>query len=258
MLKDIVEDAMRKVIRGKIEERYLVPGTKPDGEQVVVDLAAQPIRDALKRLNHKLNQGETVTLEIEEQMSAVKVEVRLDCVDMINRFQELDEKIKQVLTKKAAQLIYQMKDLPSKDSYKPSTDTAYQRILHHNYENWLTIPETGRFRCLDLLQGFIPSTMMLEWKQQIEAKEPIGGAAFHLLGGGMQIRNKLREVILDADLPPVFYNGAEHRNWDDFYLGAIIDLVTTRPIEIEADPEEASYDTTPELGAEDVSPPHED
>lgn len=39
---------------------------------------------------------------------------------------------------------------------------------------------------------------------------------------GMAVRNALRDVITDDELPPVLYeSGLEHRNWDDYYAEAL-------------------------------------
>jgi hypothetical protein len=51
---------------------------------------------------------------------------------------------------------------------------------------------------------------------------------FHSLGAGMAVRNLLRRQYTDGELPPVKYDdGSEYRNWDDFYLGALMDLCST-------------------------------
>lgn len=47
---------------------------------------------------------------------------------------------------------------------------------------------------------------------------------FHF-GTGMAIRNVLREVIKDEELPVVYYGAHEARNWDDYYHGVLNELV---------------------------------
>lgn len=50
--------------------------------------------------------------------------------------------------------------------------------------------------------------------------------ALHMWGGGMQIRNRLREAMLDEELPPVTqHDGSTAKNWDDFYTGALDELM---------------------------------
>jgi hypothetical protein len=46
-----------------------------------------------------------------------------------------------------------------------------------------------------------------------------------MFGGGMQIRNRLRDVLTDDQLPPVDYPEGPMQNWDDFYTGAIDALI---------------------------------
>jgi hypothetical protein len=43
---------------------------------------------------------------------------------------------------------------------------------------------------------------------------------FHF-GTGMAIRNLLREVVKDAELPPVDYDDQPMQNWDDYYIAAV-------------------------------------
>lgn len=47
---------------------------------------------------------------------------------------------------------------------------------------------------------------------------------FHF-GTGMAIRNFLREVILDEELPPVYYGALETHNWDDWYQDVIVEAI---------------------------------
>lgn len=47
---------------------------------------------------------------------------------------------------------------------------------------------------------------------------------FHF-GTGMVVRNCLREVIRDEELPAVDYDGREFRNWDDWYHSVLERLI---------------------------------
>lgn len=85
--------------------------------------------------------------------------------------------------------------------------------------NWDKIPAEKRKACLDHLRGWIPIAVLREWKRSGF------GDAFHMFGGGMQIRNRLRDIIKDADLPPVQYDLGPARNWDDYYTGALQELL---------------------------------
>lgn len=42
--------------------------------------------------------------------------------------------------------------------------------------------------------------------------------AMHHMFMGMQVRNLLRQVIKDEELPPVQYGDQVHSNWDDYYI----------------------------------------
>lgn len=89
-------------------------------------------------------------------------------------------------------------------------------------ENWNKVAEDKRKACVDHLQGWIPDTILDEWRS---TGIPINAH----FSGGMQIRNRLRDVLRDDDLPLLQtnregepYNG---RYWDDFYTGAVDELL---------------------------------
>jgi hypothetical protein len=42
---------------------------------------------------------------------------------------------------------------------------------------------------------------------------------------GMAVRNLLRDVLRDEQLPPVEYPVGPMRNWDDYYMGALDELL---------------------------------
>lgn len=87
-------------------------------------------------------------------------------------------------------------------------------------KNFLSLHPLVQQDCLDHLDGWIPEKIIKDWKR--DGFDP----GFHFLGGGMQIRNRLREVLLDEELPAVTYgNGDVARNWDDYYTGALHQLM---------------------------------
>lgn len=94
--------------------------------------------------------------------------------------------------------------------------------------NWNQIPEADRKRCLDHLRQTLkrelsgPAVLGV-WRRQAAAGIEIGSDSswFHF-GAGMAVRNILRQVLQDVDLPAV--DGAT--NWDDCYIGAIHALAT--------------------------------
>lgn len=99
--------------------------------------------------------------------------------------------------------------------------------------NWDRIPAEQRKKCLDHLRDWIGADIIAQWKAQHAAGDRIASdiPGFHHLGGGMRIRNRLRDVMKDAELPAVvgpaggYPTGEEVRNWDDFYTGALEELV---------------------------------
>lgn len=84
----------------------------------------------------------------------------------------------------------------------------------------------------------------LEWLREFHARDPEWGdeltpeehratrqkygysvpSPFHF-GAGMAIRNMLRQVVKDEELPIVHYGAHEDRNWDDWYQGVIEEAI---------------------------------
>ena len=92
-------------------------------------------------------------------------------------------------------------------------------------QNWNQIPELIRKDCIDHLDGWISPDIIKEWKEK-----GYDDPGFHLLGGGMQIRNRLRDQLTDMELPivRVDHEGKSYgpsQNWDDYYTGAIDELL---------------------------------
>lgn len=79
------------------------------------------------------------------------------------------------------------------------------------------LPEPLRTRAVDYLRAELhPDT--LHHVRRAHAEDPDEWwTAFHMFGG-MAIRNLLRDVIKDKELPPVMYGGRPMRNWDDYYI----------------------------------------
>lgn len=93
--------------------------------------------------------------------------------------------------------------------------------------NWRTIRVPTRRLCISHLRdALLPAHAHIveTWKDEVKAGQRIGSAMkgeFHF-GPGMGLRNILRQVVADIELPPISYTLNEaHRNWDDFYYGAI-------------------------------------
>jgi hypothetical protein len=90
---------------------------------------------------------------------------------------------------------------------------------------WVTVPAEDRKRCLDRLRSEVPPEVIAEWRATYQRGNVIGSAdiRFHL-GVGMAVRNCLRGALLDDKLP-----GAPQLHWDDYYMGALNELVSTTP-----------------------------
>jgi hypothetical protein len=95
-------------------------------------------------------------------------------------------------------------------------------------QNWETVSPIARKVCLDHLRSIVPAEVVAAWKDQYDRGCTIGSndIGFHH-GVGMVVRNTLRAVMSDEDLPPIKQrDGTAARNWDDFYMGALNALVS--------------------------------
>jgi hypothetical protein len=108
--------------------------------------------------------------------------------------------------------------------YSTSSATGYQdlkRILdlrHLSRTHWNVLPNELREPCLQHLRACIPPEMILTWK--------VFGFPRHFhFSEGMAVRNLLRDVLRDEQLPPVEYPDGPMRNWDDYYMGALDELL---------------------------------
>lgn len=91
-------------------------------------------------------------------------------------------------------------------------------------ENWNKLSESVRKDCVDHLDGWISPEIIKEWKAN-----DYDTIMFHL-SSGMRIRNRLRDKLRDDHLPIVIRDPDDKlygpsRNWDDYYTGAIDELL---------------------------------
>ncbi len=89
--------------------------------------------------------------------------------------------------------------------------------------NWDKVPELVRNDCLNHLEGWITPAIIVDWKKQGYDRHD---GTFHHFGGGMQIRNRLRDMLTDGELPEVEFDPDNNpygpsKNWDDYYTGAL-------------------------------------
>lgn len=94
-----------------------------------------------------------------------------------------------------------------------------------SFNNFRKIPIEDRKLLYALLARDIPDDVFdLMLNNHLEDKYVFEGFDMAHFGVGMSIRNLLRKGMTDDRLPPVVYEGGqEYRNWDDYYLGAIVD-----------------------------------
>jgi hypothetical protein len=106
-------------------------------------------------------------------------------------------------------------------------EEPYSELDANAYINWLNIPENKRNKCLVFLRQMIPTILIDKWADQWKRGKCIGSdnIRFHF-SVGMDVRNALREVMRDEELPGIEYlDGHFYQNWDDFYMGALEALV---------------------------------
>lgn len=104
------------------------------------------------------------------------------------------------------------------------------QLQERSITNFAALPEVHRARCIKHLRRLakdFPAVYAL-WTVQVYKDIPIGSgiADFHSTLG-MELRNDLRAIIYDLDLPPVEQPGGDYAsNWDDYYIGALHAAIT--------------------------------
>lgn len=106
------------------------------------------------------------------------------------------------------------------------TTDSFKDLDKWSLENWKKVPQKDRDACIRLIHSYVDDDVLSVWKEQYKLGLDIGGDYFHF-GGGMALRNLLRGVIKDDELPGVFYEQYNDTmyNWDDYYMGALIDAL---------------------------------
>jgi hypothetical protein len=91
------------------------------------------------------------------------------------------------------------------------TDTSEEALDRLSDRNWKSIVPSVRALCKEHLKREIPQAAWQRWKT--EGFDPM----FHMYHG-MAVRNLLRDVLLDKDLPG-------DKNWDDYYMGCLREIL---------------------------------
>lgn len=81
---------------------------------------------------------------------------------------------------------------------------------------WADVPPDKRARCAEHLRTVMGPARLREWREEIH-KDPYDYMTPHHFYAGMAIRNALRDVAFDSELP----SGC----WDDYYTAALEDAV---------------------------------
>jgi hypothetical protein len=114
-------------------------------------------------------------------------------------------------------------------SYGQSGVTVNDKTLQEFAEkNWARVPEAKRKLCVEHLRKTIIPMDQAELKEQFETGK--FNPWFHFTSG-MTVRNALRDVMKDDELPGVAYPGGdsyEFHNWDDFYMAALRQAVAPK------------------------------
>jgi hypothetical protein len=93
-------------------------------------------------------------------------------------------------------------------------------------ENWARVPEEKRKLCVEHLRSVLSPVALPDLCEAFEKND--FGPFFHF-SGGMGVRNILRDVMKDDELPKVKYDsGYEYSNWDDFYMAALRQAVAPK------------------------------
>lgn len=122
---------------------------------------------------------------------------------------------------------------PDRKREHPPTD-----VWNECVRNWWELPAQVRTRCVRHLHDAMVLTdygreLLVLWANQVrDGMEPGSDDLRFHFGTGMTVRNVLWQVVQDAELPPIAYDGHVAQNWDDYYFGAIEQLVKYGTAEI--------------------------
>jgi hypothetical protein len=105
-------------------------------------------------------------------------------------------------------------------------DYSFERLQQKSEENWSRVDPHKRLVLARHLRLVILAEDQVALKEMFEKGDFDGWFHFE---GGMAVRNTLREVMKDDELPGVKYDGdREFKNWDDFYMAALRQAVAPK------------------------------
>lgn len=97
-----------------------------------------------------------------------------------------------------------------------SFNESKKSLSEWSCDNFSCLQPITQRDCIDLLKSKIPDDVMEELKGK-NGEEILAIPFFHF-SWGMGVRNLLRGIVLDEELPEI--DGL--RNWDDYYIGALV------------------------------------
>lgn len=80
-----------------------------------------------------------------------------------------------------------------------------------------TLPDDLHKRAVEHVRAAMSDSVAAQIRD-LHAADPEKWWADHHFFMGMGVRNLLREIIKDEELPPVDYGGESYSNWDDYYI----------------------------------------
>lgn len=90
---------------------------------------------------------------------------------------------------------------------------------------WAAVPKADRERCCEHLRAVIPDDVKDQVRAAAAGDRDDWSLAYHH-GWGMAIRNELRSVLPEDQLPyPDDHPDDAYRGWDDFYVAAVEDAL---------------------------------
>lgn len=106
---------------------------------------------------------------------------------------------------------------------------THEWLQKKSEENWARVPWPKRVECALHLRHVIPAEDQDALRKMFETGD--WDSWFHF-SGGMAVRNSLRDVMKDDELPGVKYDHIEgeheYSNWDDYYMAALRQAVAPK------------------------------
>jgi hypothetical protein len=97
--------------------------------------------------------------------------------------------------------------------------SPFKRTMAVEHDKWL--PEPLRSKAVNYLRNTLHPGTMHEFQKAYHDHGEDWMVQHHFFAG-MSLRNVLREVIKDDELPPVDYgDGMDYQNWDDYYVRVV-------------------------------------